>query len=150
MVETKDEIRKTLNLLRHVIREQEWTQRRVQYMMGWGTTYISQIFRGQKAVRITQILSILEAIGVEPKEFYQELYRPPDQKLSKSLVINESAVNEDLPGGQGQNDLLSELNVCLFVANELIRILISKGTISGEDLVGVLGNDERKTDSFAS
>ncbi|RMH18680.1 MAG: XRE family transcriptional regulator [Acidobacteria bacterium] len=66
---------RTLTLLRNKIREKGFTQLEVQNALNWGRSYISQLLTKQKSLRVEQILLILDVIGVEPAEFYSELYR---------------------------------------------------------------------------
>ncbi len=63
-----------LTLLREKIRERGFTQLEIQEALGWGKSYISQLFRRQKPLRAEQTLLILSVIGVEPGEFFAELF----------------------------------------------------------------------------
>ena len=71
---TKEEVDRMLKLLREKIRDQGFTQLKVQEALGWGRTYISQLFRKQKSLRFDQILSILEVIGIDAGEYFAEFY----------------------------------------------------------------------------
>ena len=71
------EVDRYLALLRAKIRERGYTQRDVQEHLGWGQSYLSQLLTKQKALRLEQILSILDVIGVDPRVFFLELYRQP-------------------------------------------------------------------------
>lgn len=70
------DIERTLVQLRTVIREKGFTQLDVQKELGWGRSYISQLFGRQKAIRLEQILMILKVVNVEPLAFFTEVYRP--------------------------------------------------------------------------
>ena len=74
MVTVQREVDHYLTLLRNKIREQGFTQLQVQEALGWGRSYISQLLTRQKALRIEQVLLILRVIGVEPRDFFAELY----------------------------------------------------------------------------
>ena len=63
-----------LQTLQRGIQAQGFTQREVQEALGWGRTYISQLVRRQKALRIEQVIRILRVIGVQPAEFFAEIY----------------------------------------------------------------------------
>ena len=63
-----------LKLLREKIRDQGFTQLKVQEALGWGRTYISQLFRKQKSLRFDQILYILEVVEIDAGEFFAEFY----------------------------------------------------------------------------
>lgn len=65
-----------LSALRRSIQNRGFTQQEVQTALGWGRTYISQLFRKQKILRVEQVLSILHVIGVRPRTFFAEIYGP--------------------------------------------------------------------------
>ena len=71
------ELERVLTLLRNKIRERGFTQLEVQDALSWGRSYISQLLTKQKSLRVEQVLLILNVIGVEPGEFFAELYRFP-------------------------------------------------------------------------
>ena len=74
MRSTERELDRYLTLLRNKIREKGFTQLEVQEALGWGRSYISQLLTKQKTLRIEQVLLILNVIGIEPGEFFGELY----------------------------------------------------------------------------
>jgi hypothetical protein len=71
---TQKEVDRMLKLLREKIRDQGFTQLKVQEALGWGRTYISQLFRKQKSLRFDQILSIIQVVGIDAGEFFAEFY----------------------------------------------------------------------------
>lgn len=77
MINVEKEIDRILTLLRNKIREQGFTQLQVQAELDWGRSYISQLLTKQKSLRVEQVLKILDVIGIEPAEFYAELYSFP-------------------------------------------------------------------------
>jgi transcriptional regulator with XRE-family HTH domain len=72
---TEKEIDRMLGLLRAKILEKGYTQREIQSILGWGPSYISQLMNQQKSLRFEQMLRILQVIGVEPLQFFAELYK---------------------------------------------------------------------------
>ena len=119
--------------LRSEIRRKGLTQLQVQRAAGWGRTYISQLFRKQKGLRLDQILTILSVIEVSPGEFFQEVFpRPP------RLGAHSDGENTvfDVFG-----PLLSELVNTVVVATA--ELLITKGNLTAEELVAAV----RKRDS---
>lgn len=68
------DVDRVLTLLRNKIRERGFTQLEVQDMLGWGRSYISQLLTRQKALRLEQVLLILGVVGVDPSDFFAELY----------------------------------------------------------------------------
>ncbi len=77
MMNVQHDVDRYLTLLSNKIREQGLTQLEVQKELGWGTSYISQLVTRQKKLRIEQALAILDTIGVEPAEFFADLYGAP-------------------------------------------------------------------------
>ncbi len=65
---------RTLNLLRNKIRQRGYTQLEVQEVLGWGRSYISQLLNRQKSLRIEQVLLVLDVIGVDPADFFAEIF----------------------------------------------------------------------------
>ncbi len=77
MRQVEAEVDRYLTLLGNRIRGQGYTQIEVQDALGWGRSYISQLVTKAKALRIEQVLLILNIIGIDPAEFFAELYGPP-------------------------------------------------------------------------
>ncbi len=75
MNETTRLLDRCLTLLRNRIREHGFTQLEVQEQLGWGRSYISQLLTKQKALRLEQVLLILQVIGASPEEFFTTLFR---------------------------------------------------------------------------
>ena len=76
MMIVDNEVDRYLTLLRNKIREKGFTQLQVQEALSWGRSYISQLLTRQKSLRIEQVLLILDVIGVDPADFFAELYYP--------------------------------------------------------------------------
>ncbi len=74
MLTVEPEVDRYLTLLRNKIRERGFTQLEVQETLGWGRSYISQLLTKQKALRVEQVLLVLNVVGIDPREFFQELY----------------------------------------------------------------------------
>lgn len=74
MLSIDHEVERFLSLIRNKIRERGFTQLEVQENLGWGRTYISQLLIRQKGLRVDQVISILGVIGIDPANFFAELY----------------------------------------------------------------------------
>ena len=72
--QVNETVRAMLSSLGTCIRDQGFSQVKVQEALGWGRSYISQLMTRQKKVRIVQVLSILEVIGVAPETFFGEFF----------------------------------------------------------------------------
>ncbi len=88
-----------LTLLCAKIREQGFTELEVEEALSWDRKHIRQLTFGMKGLRVEEVLSILGAIGVEPRAFYSELYgmRPradgPQAELAKLTALADSLVD---------------------------------------------------------
>lgn len=80
-----------LRQLRSTMQARGMSQLNVQETLGWGRTYISQLFRKQKALRVDQVLMILETLNVEPKQFFAELFGVPSQATARTLTAQDRA-----------------------------------------------------------
>lgn len=75
MINAQEEVDRMLITLRNKIRERGFTQLKVQSDLKWGRSYISQLLTKQKSLRVEQVLQILDVIGIEPAEFFAELFK---------------------------------------------------------------------------
>ncbi len=144
----ESEIDRVLTLLRNKIREQGFTQLEVQEALSWGRSYISQLLTKQKSLRVEQILLILNVIGVDPGEFYSELYHQaaPERMRAleeyaergyRSAPYSGSAVNEvaDLALPGDFNRSFHELRSLL---RGLVRLLVDKSVINVDELTSAV------------
>ena len=122
--EIETEVDRVLTLLRNKIREQGFTQLEVQEALGWGRSYISQLLTKQKALRVEQVLLILNVLGVDPREFFQELY-------ATAFVPARSMSIEDTREGAR---LRRELEDLRSLVHGLTDLLLGAGLIGVEDL----------------
>ena len=68
------QVDRMLALLRETIRRHGYTHLDVQEKLSWGRSYISQLLTKQKSTRFEQLFQILEAVGVDPADFFAELF----------------------------------------------------------------------------
>lgn len=115
------DIDRALTLLRNKIREKGLTQLEVQESLSWGRSYISQLFTRQKALRLEQILLILNVIEAEPAEFFSELYHYSPRP--------EAASFDDAGDTRELEALL----------RGLVQLLTDQGILDEEDLLEVAG-----------
>ncbi len=139
----QSEIDRVLTLLRNKIRERGFTQLEVQEALSWGRSYISQLLTKQKSLRVEQILLILNVIGVDPSEFYSELYQlnAPDrlrgvedygERRYGSAPYDATAMEMaeiGLPGDFSRS--FQELRSLL---RGLVRLLVDRKVINVDDL----------------
>ena len=137
----QSEIDRALTLLRNKIRERGFTQLEVQEALSWGRSYISQLLTKQKSLRVEQILLILNVIGVDPAEFYSELYHlnssdryraVEDYGERRYLSAPYDTMEAVNAGGSGDfNRSFHELRSLL---RGLVRLLVDKDVINVDEL----------------
>ncbi len=136
MRQVDQEVNRYLTLLSDKIRGRGFTQLEVQESLGWGRSYISQLVTKQKSLRLDQVLLILSVIGVEPAEFFAELYRPSRSYYGARAVREPSrtaALGQELP----------KLREYLRAVRAL---LLDKGLISADELADAVEAAGRKKD----
>ena len=121
------EVDRMLKLLREKIRDQGYTQLKVQEALGWGRTYISQLFRKQKSLRFDQILQILEVIEIDAVSFFSEFYN-----LSNGEIIGRSVYG--IPSGIAAVGTPEGNTVPPYRRiSAIVRLLVDKGLIEEEE-----------------
>lgn len=89
--EAREAIERTLQQLRSLIYQQGYTQLKVQDALGWGRTYVSQLLRQQKSLRLDQVLQILQVIEVPPADFFFQLYGLPEGPPDRLEALRREA-----------------------------------------------------------
>ena len=141
MMIVEKEVDRVLTLLRNKIRERGFTQLEVQEALGWGRSYISQLLTKQKSLRVEQVLLILDVIGVDPAEFFAELYYIPGAAYPRQAGVAGAAFG---PRGVGpkSDDAFEEMRA---MVRGLVWLLIDKELIDVDELTAVVKS--RKDDS---
>ena len=144
MVIVENEIEQILTLLRNKIRERGFTQLEVQEALAWGRSYISQLLTKQKSLRVEQVLLILNVIGVDPAEFYAELYHLPSMDRLHSAEDYASAGYKPSPhsastvaevtGGGPPGDSSRSFRELRSLLRGLVRLLVDKNLINVDEL----------------
>ncbi len=133
------EVDRFLTLLRNKIREQGFTQPEVQQALGWGRSYISQLLTRQKALRVEQVLLILSVVGIDPREFFQELY---------GVDLYRGAGPPRLQAeGEAAGELQREVEDLRSLVHGLADLLLGEGLITAGDLSAAVGTVGREPDS---
>ncbi len=124
------EVDQVLTLLRNKIRERGFTQLQVQEALSWGRSYISQLLTKQKSLRVEQVLLILDVIGIDPAEFFSELYHYPRPR---------SAYRDSGPvPAQGGGDLGNNFEEVRGLVRGLVWLLIDKEVIDVDELTAAV------------
>ena len=133
MMIVDNEVDRYLTLLRNKIRERGFTQLQVQEALSWGRSYISQLLTRQKSLRVEQVLLILDVIGVDPADFFAELYYVPgpiyprEARAIGPARVRPPETGED-PGAEGSFDEMQSL------VRGLVWLLIEKELIDVDEL----------------
>ncbi len=112
-----------LALLRTKMRQQGFSQLEVQQALSWGQSYVSQILNRQKKLRVDQVLATLGVIGVEPREFYAELY--------------ELSLDRDSRPESG-DDLRRQVRDVRRLMRRMVKLLVRKKVVSAKEADEVL------------
>ncbi len=131
MMIVDSEVDRYLTLLRNKIREKGFTQLEVQEALSWGRSYISQLLTKQKSLRVEQVLLILDVIGVDPAEFFAELYHGAAAPGSAGW---RPAGGFQQPAGQ----LASGLEEMRSMVRGLVWLLIDKEMIDVDELTATV------------
>ncbi len=114
-----------LALLVEKIHEQIFTELEVEEVLGWNRHHVHELTAGRKRLRVEDVLAVLGVIGVEPGEFFAELYGLPSRPRSLYAEIAElSALADDLANLLVENGRIT--------AGELARAVAVR---AGEDLM---------------
>ncbi len=124
--EVAREIDRLLAHLRSRVATSGWTQIEIQERLGWGRSYISQLFGKQKLIRVGQVLAMLSVIGVESSTFYLELYRPT--KLGEAAPTSPAVAAEDT------SQLRREVRELKALVLRMARLLEGKEILTREEL----------------
>ena len=132
MLQVDSEVDRYLTLLGDKIRGRGFTQLEVQQALGWGRSYISQLVTKQKSLRLDQVLLILGVIGIEPADFFTELYHP--QRFYASAPARpdpgQAMVSEELPRLKAYVQSVQE-------------ILVQKGLVGADELEEIAADARR-------
>lgn len=111
------------------------TQREVEKRLGFSKGYLSQLFSGTVEIKYWQLLAILHAMGLDPSEFFAELFprRHPaletladfrDQAPQKSLSLELARLYAF--GIETILDLYERLERCEVALGELVEMGLLK------------------------
>lgn len=139
MINIEKEVDRILTLLRNKIRERDFTQLDVQGKLEWGRSYISQLLTKQKSLRVEQVLAILDVIGIDPGEFFAELYRWTPAEGAPASVASSvlSPVREE--------ELMGRIEQLQSAIERVSRLLVEKDLLTADELAGTAQAKKRST-----
>ncbi len=158
MMTVERELDRVLTLLRNKIRERGFTQLEVQEALGWGRSYISQLLTKQKSLRVEQVLLILNVIGVDPSEFFGELYHFPSAGQHGAAAPSFSRYASSAPGHSGgiasgsESATGDEFSRTFHELRALLRgllwLLTDKGILDADELSTAVSSSSNESSDF--
>src|SRR5947199_10833567 len=88
------EVRRVAEALREAIRRGKSAQRQVERALGQGKGYLSQLFGGNVDLKVKHVFAILAVLGVEPDEFFLDLYDRSDPVGSVRGLVARARVHQ--------------------------------------------------------
>lgn len=67
------------------IKQQGFTQRQIQEILGWGKSYLSDLMHGKVALRVEHVLLICDVIGASPAELFKNTEVPHDSSPERDV-----------------------------------------------------------------
>jgi transcriptional regulator with XRE-family HTH domain len=90
------ETRRLADLLDHVVRLSKRSRRSLESELGLGSSGLSKILKGTIRLQVSHVLSVLEALQVDPYDFFRIAYGR--RRLAKSPLIEQlRALVEERP-----------------------------------------------------
>ena len=81
------EVRRLADLLDHVVRLSKRSRRSLEADLGLGSSGLSKILKGTIRLQVSHVLSVLEALQVDPYDFFRVAYGR--RRLEKSPLIEQ-------------------------------------------------------------
>lgn len=105
----QDEARRCLTLLARLVAEKRVAHREVDKRLEWKTGTTSRVLReGREDIRLSQLVEILRAIGVEPLAFFQIAFQA--ESLPSKVLARLGAPLTPLIAPEGlTTEMLTEL-----------------------------------------
>ena len=141
----RSEIERALQLLRFCMHQKGFTQLQIQDVLGWGRTYISQLIRQQKSLRLDQILQILQVIDIPPVDFFAQLYGVSEQwnagRGQRGMTVKPTKPTKPTKTTKptkSEHELEDDVHQMLVLLGALINTLETKGWVSRQELMRAL------------
>lgn len=125
-----------LALLGEKIRQRGFTELEVEEALSWDRAHLQQLMVGLKNLHVDEMHQILGVIGVEPKEFFADLYgRTPRNEWPQSELTELSALADSLANLLVKNGVVT--------ASEMARAVAASAGTSGADVTSKRQRTER-------
>lgn len=94
MDEPQVETQRLSDALREAIRRKKISQREVERNLGQSKGYLSLLLHGNVDLKVKHVFAVLKVIGMEPEEFFQDLYEPSDPLKSVRDLVHRAELDE--------------------------------------------------------
>lgn len=113
--------------LKEKIREQGFTDLDVEEALDWDPGQFELLNAGTKGLLVDEVMSILGAIGVEPKTFFAELYDlSPGSEWPHNEIAEVSSLADSLADVLVKNQVLTASELTRAVAARVGKPLLPK------------------------
>lgn len=110
-----------VDLLAYAVRRKGVTRRSIEEKMGVSRGYLSELLSGEIDLRLSQMLMILEALEVRPRDFYRIVYNYEGSLAQEELALAMAQCSEETPDPGAEELLRFDARV----AASLMRLLSS-------------------------
>ena len=90
------EVRRVAEALRDAIRSRRSSQRKVEQALHQGKGYLSQLLNGSVDLKLKHVFKVLEVIGIEPDEFFLNLYENPSPAGAVRNRVSQSRIESEI------------------------------------------------------
>lgn len=97
------EVRRLAELLDRVVRLSKRSRRSLESDLGLGSSGLSKVLNGTVRLQFSHVLSILEAIQVDPYDFFRSAY--PERRWKKNPIVEQLHIPGEQEGQLAEDDL---------------------------------------------
>ena len=97
------EVRRLAELLDRVVRLSKRSRRSLESDLGLGSSGLSKVLNGTVRLQFSHVLSILEAIQVDPYDFFRSAY--PERRWKKNPIVEQLHIPGEQEGQEAEDDL---------------------------------------------
>ena len=92
--EVEVQVDRVCEALREVIRRKKSSLRQVEQVLGQGRGYMSQLLGGNVDIKLKHVFSVLAVIGVDPDEFFLNVYSRSDPVAAVRGLVSRAELDE--------------------------------------------------------
>jgi hypothetical protein len=90
-----EELSRYLAVLANLIKEKRFALTTLDRLLGWRGGMVGRLLRGERDLRLSQLLAILNILQVEPMSFFRAVYT--DRSVSSRLIESLAAASPAIP-----------------------------------------------------